>query len=173
MEKEKRRFVSDLILSLLQEAEEIANALLKDQIFTEEEDFELSEFQHWSRKLHMAILNLILQRFLPRIPEEDKIEMTILFKTNMETFLQEEFGIEIPSCQDTVLTKEAIDKEMQRRLNEATFSTKEKRKEDWLTLYIVSSLWITLESIGKYLLIKEHGSTNISGISGMKGNLIS
>lgn len=171
MEKEKRRYVSDLIIPLWEDAEAIANALLKDQTFTGEEDFESSGFQDWSRKLHMAMLNLILQKFLPRIPEEDRIEMTILFKTNMETFLQEEFGIEIPSCQDTVLTKEAVDKELQRRLNKTTFRKEGKREEDWLSLYIASSFWITLESIGKYLLIKEPGSK--SGISGMNGNLMS
>ena len=171
MEKEKRRYVSDLIISLWQDAEAIANTLFKDQILTGEDDFELSGFQEWSKKLHMAILDLIIQKFLPRIPEEDRIEMTILFKTNMETYLQEEFGIEIPSCQDTVLTKEAVDNELQRRLNEATFSIKETQEENWLSLFIASSLWITLESIGKYLLIKESGSK--SGISGLNGDLIS
>ncbi|MDY6843956.1 MAG: hypothetical protein SVW57_07695 [Thermodesulfobacteriota bacterium] len=69
--------------------------------------------------------------------------------------MKEKFGANIPPHLDTILTREVIDKEVQRRARGITFSKRESFEKNWFFAYIAGSLWITLESTGQYLLMRE------------------
>ncbi|MDY6843957.1 MAG: hypothetical protein SVW57_07700 [Thermodesulfobacteriota bacterium] len=80
MKKESRIDLSDLFTSFWEEAQEIAFALLEDQIGKEKDAFELSIFQSWNGKLHTEMVYFVIQKFFPEFQRNKKLNVSFCSK---------------------------------------------------------------------------------------------